>query len=88
MEAVETVADAPRPEPLRVSYGRDLETAIQEMEKIITESNFLTDLYPSRWIAIKYLENDAQILEKGEGGWTRRLPMGWRAVTRKRGGAH
>jgi ferrous iron transport protein B len=67
MDAVETVADLPRPEPLRVSYGRDLETAIQEMEKIITESDFLTRLYPSRWIAIKYLENDAQILEKGRG---------------------
>jgi len=65
MEAVETVADAPRPQPLRVSYGSDLETAIQEMEKLITTGRFLTDLYPSRWIAIKYLENDAQILEKG-----------------------
>lgn len=65
MDAVETVAEAPLPQPLRVSYGRDLETAIQEMEKIITGGTFLTDLYPSRWIAIKYLENDAQILEKG-----------------------
>ncbi len=65
MAAVETVAQAPRPQPLRVSYGRDLETAIQEMEKVIAGGNFLTDLYPLRWIAIKYLENDAQILEKG-----------------------
>ena len=65
MAAVETVAEAPRPEPLRVSYGRDLETAIQEMEKQIIGGNFLTAFYPSRWIAIKYLENDAQILEKG-----------------------
>ncbi|WP_319404739.1 ferrous iron transport protein B [uncultured Desulfosarcina sp.] len=67
MDAVETVADAPGPQPLRVSYGSDLETAIQEMEKVITGGNFLTDLYPSRWIAIKYLENDEQILEKGRG---------------------
>ena len=65
MAAVETVAETPRPEPLRISYGRDLETAIQEMEKRITGGNFLTAFYPSRWIAIKYLENDAQILEKG-----------------------
>ena len=65
MDAVETVAEAPLPQPLRVSYGRDLETAILEIEKIITGRNFLTDLYPSRWIAIKYLENDEQILEKG-----------------------
>ncbi|MBC2744781.1 MAG: ferrous iron transport protein B [Desulfosarcina sp.] len=65
MDAVETVAKAPLPQPLRVSYGRDLETAIQEMEKNIAGKNFLTDLYPSRWIAIKYLENDEQILKKG-----------------------
>jgi ferrous iron transport protein B len=65
MAAVESVAEAPRPDPLRISYGRDLETAIQEMEKRIIGGNFLTGLYPSRWIAIKYLENDAQILEKG-----------------------
>ena len=67
MAAVETVAEAPLRQPLRVSYGPDLETAIQEMEKIITGGDFLTDLYPSRWIAIKYLENDEQILEKGKG---------------------
>lgn len=65
MDAVQAVAEAPFPQPLLVSYGRDLETAIQEMEKRIVESRFLTELYPSRWIAIKYLENDAQILEKG-----------------------
>ncbi|MFO7713544.1 ferrous iron transport protein B [Desulfosarcina sp.] len=65
MDAVETVARGPLPQPLRVSYGRDLESAIQEMEKVITGRAFLTDLYPSRWIAIKYLENDEQILKKG-----------------------
>ncbi len=65
MDAVERVAEAPLPRPLRISYGRDLETAIQEMEKIIIGRAFLTDLYPSRWIAIKYLENDEQVLKKG-----------------------
>ncbi len=65
MDAVEQVAQSQPLEPLRVSYGRDLETAIQEMETIIAENRFLTDLYPSRWIAIKYLENDEQILAKG-----------------------
>ena len=65
MDAVDSASQAPLKPPLRVSYGRDLETAIQEMEKLIVERHFLTDLYPSRWIAIKYLENDTQILEKG-----------------------
>ncbi|GAB6908615.1 Ferrous iron transporter FeoB [Desulfosarcina cetonica] len=65
MAAVERVAQQPLPQPLRVSYGRDLETTIQSMEQVITKHGFLTDLYPARWIALKYLENDAQILEKG-----------------------
>lgn len=65
MEAVQAVAESPLPRPLLISYGPDLETAIQKMEKQITGSHFLTDLYPTRWLAIKYLENDAQILEKG-----------------------
>ena len=65
MTAVEDAAKAPSSSPLRISYGRDLETAIMRMEKMIVERRFLTDLYPSRWIAIKYLENDTQILEKG-----------------------
>jgi len=65
MEAVETVAQAPAFQPLRVSYGPDLETAIQDMEKIVVDNDFLTQWYPSRWIAIKYLENDEQILDKG-----------------------
>jgi ferrous iron transport protein B len=65
MEAVVQVAAAPAPSPLRISYGRDLETAIQEMEKCIADDGLLTDRYPSRWLAIKYLENDEQILNKG-----------------------
>jgi ferrous iron transport protein B len=67
MNAVATVAETPHLQPLRVSYGPDLETAILEMEKIITGKSFLTGFYPSRWIAVKYLENDEQILEKGRG---------------------
>lgn len=50
----------------RISYGSDLDPALEEMEAIINEKSFLTDSYPSRWIAIKYLENDAEIMKKGE----------------------
>jgi ferrous iron transport protein B len=65
MDAVDRTGQSPTKAPLRISYGRDLETAIQQMEKLIVQRQFLTDLYPSRWIAIKYLESDTQILEKG-----------------------
>ncbi|MDY6972991.1 MAG: ferrous iron transport protein B [Thermodesulfobacteriota bacterium] len=51
--------------PLVISYGDDLDKALGEMEAKIKAQDFLTDLYPARWVALKYLENDSQILEKG-----------------------
>lgn len=36
------------------------------MSELIRESNFLTEKYPPRWIALKYLEEDEDILCKGD----------------------
>ncbi len=51
--------------PLMISYGQDIDTALDEMETIIRDSGFLTDTYPARWVGLKYIENDRQILELG-----------------------
>jgi len=51
--------------PLNISYGLDIDTAIDEMELIINKHDFLTDKYRARWTAIKYLESDSQIIELG-----------------------
>jgi len=53
-------------EPLKISYGRDIDTVLDEMEEIIRTSGFLTAKYRARWVAIKYLENDSQIIELGK----------------------
>ncbi|MBC2703423.1 ferrous iron transport protein B [Desulfobacula sp.] len=53
-------------EPLTISYGRDIDTALDEMEEIIQSSTFLTARYRARWTAIKYLEKDQQIVESGK----------------------
>ncbi len=47
--------------PMRISYGPDLDPVLQEMEDLIQEQNFLTDLFPARWTALKYLEEDQEI---------------------------
>lgn len=52
--------------PFEISYGNDIDAALDKMEGIISDANFLTDTYKARWIALKYLENDKQILELGE----------------------
>lgn len=54
--------DAP---PLHVSYGPDLDAALASMQQLIEQHRFLADRYPARWIALKYLEADADILAQG-----------------------
>jgi len=51
--------------PLDISYGDDIDRIILDMNKEIEKDNFLTSKYPTRWTAIKYLENDKQIKNLG-----------------------
>lgn len=48
-----------------ISYGQDIDTCLDAMTPIIEEAEFLTDKYPARWIALKYLENDEQVHAQG-----------------------
>ena len=50
---------------LEISYGDDIDRTLGEIEEKIKEKDFLTDKYPARWIALKYLEHDDQIIAKG-----------------------
>ena len=52
--------------PLKISYGTDIDQALLKMEAEIKAGNFLTDTYQARWIALKYMESDEQILSKGK----------------------
>jgi ferrous iron transport protein B len=45
----------------KISYGPDIDPALDRMEAIVSASAFMTDLYPARWTALKYMENDEQI---------------------------
>ena len=45
-------------------YGSDIDHALSEIVPIIESHNLLTGTYPSRWIGLKILENDEQILDK------------------------
>jgi ferrous iron transport protein B len=51
--------------PLTISYGDDVDRVMVDMEKEIDVNAFLTDTYPVRWIALKYMESDEQVLSKG-----------------------
>ncbi len=64
LDIISSTVDQPA-EPLTISYGSDIDTALDTMEKLIKEQSFLTEKYRARWTAIKYLENDRQIIELG-----------------------
>lgn len=52
--------------PLVISYGPDLDTALLEMEKIIESAGLLSQKYPPRYLALKFLENDPQIIAEAK----------------------
>ena len=48
-----------------ISYGMDIDLALNGMENLIAENKFMTDKYPARWLAIKYIEGDSHIIDEG-----------------------
>lgn len=64
--AILTASNPGELNPLNISYGKDLDTTLTELITEISENSFMTATYPARYTAIKYLENDEQILEKGQ----------------------
>ncbi len=52
--------------PFYISYGSDLNPVLEEMTELIVKNEFLSNLYPARWLAIKYMEEDENILKQGE----------------------
>ncbi len=51
--------------PLYISYGPDIDPVLDRMEPEIRAAGFLTDLFPPRWTALKYLEADEEVISNG-----------------------
>jgi ferrous iron transport protein B len=51
--------------PLKISYGNDIDAALEKLEKIIRSASFMPWACHPGWVALKYLENDARIIEQG-----------------------
>ena len=54
------------PVPFQISYGDEIDNVIEKIKKEIEEENFLTKSYASKWTALKYIENDKDIISKGD----------------------
>ena len=65
LDAVLAAATATtRPPPAFLRYGSDIDQALADMASDIEACTELTDVYPPRWIGVKLLENDEQIVRK------------------------
>ncbi len=64
-KVVAVTQDAKKRKPLEIRYGKEIESRIQNLEKIVKDKTpQLCNVYPSRWIAIKLLERDTDVAEK------------------------
>ncbi|MEM1545047.1 MAG: ferrous iron transport protein B [Candidatus Methanomethylicia archaeon] len=51
--------------PLKIRYGKEVEDSIEKLRHIITEkASFLCRTYPPRWLAVKLLERDNEVISK------------------------
>ena len=56
-----------RPSELKIDYGREGEEEILKLEDLISQSP-LSRFYPPRWLAVKLLEEDEEIIKKFKEG--------------------
>lgn len=64
-QAITFVKEKKTWQPLHISYGSVLDPVLQEMSRLIEEKSFLTDRFPARWLALKYLEGDEEVMTLG-----------------------
>jgi ferrous iron transport protein B len=51
--------------PLSISYGEDIDRALDEIEAKVKTRGFLRKIYPARWTALKYMEKDEEVIKLG-----------------------
>jgi len=63
LDTVVRVAEADHQwRPKNIRYGPDLDLKIREISDLLMRSRFPTDKYPARWLAVKCLEGDQEVL--------------------------
>ena len=51
-------------EKINLYYGSELEEHLKELETLIAQDEELSHQFPPRWLALKLLEEDSEVLEK------------------------
>ncbi len=58
-----SMADKGRMEPLRLSYGKEIDAALKPLEARLAAENVLTDQYHPHWTAVKLIEGDSDVIK-------------------------
>jgi len=67
-KVIEVVEGKTKLHPLKIRYGKEIEEHVEKLEGLLKEKlPHLCEVYPSRWIAVKLLEKDAEVISKVEG---------------------
>jgi len=51
--------------PLEISYGPDVDQVLGELTPLVEKAELLTQKYPARWVALKYIERDSEVIKQG-----------------------
>jgi len=62
-EVIETAQKEHKWHPELISYGRDIDQALDKIEGVLLKTRSQDDKYAMRWLALKCLEGDEQILQ-------------------------
>ncbi|MDD5645441.1 MAG: ferrous iron transport protein B, partial [bacterium] len=63
-ESISLIEDKSRIRDVGIRYGKDLEGEIAKLENIVIKDEELVRKYSTRWIAVKSLENDKEVIKK------------------------
>ena len=63
-EVVRIVEGETPPLEAAVTYGREIKEELKKLEDVLAGDENLVRKYSSRWLAVKLLENDAEVLKK------------------------
>lgn len=65
IEATADTAVGPATQAVRpVSYGHEVETEVEKVAGVVAREEALVRRYPARWVAVKLIEGDKQVLQK------------------------
>ena len=65
LAAAVEVANATRDwREVKINYGRDIETELENIQRVVEEEGLLNGSYDARWVSVKLLEGDQDIIER------------------------